>query len=156
VHITDLTLSRCDLTGGEHGARDVAEALRRNTNIVTLALFRNGSFLDTVLEGLISNICLKNLVIRHSPLTEARGNALHVFFWASSTVSIQRIELGQMHFTERLFRPIAQGLINGSSVMDITFHECSFVRSRSIHLLNEILKRKQNLRALAMKECSFD
>ena len=39
VHVTDLTLNGCVLTGGEqHGARDVAVALQRNTSIVSLKL----------------------------------------------------------------------------------------------------------------------
>ena len=78
VHVADLTLNHCVLTGGAHGARDVAAALQRNTSIVSLKLLSINDLLDSILEGLISNTCLRNLVIRYSPLTEAIGNALQV------------------------------------------------------------------------------
>ena len=139
---------------GAQGARDVAEALRRNTNIATLTLFNIGSFLDTVLDGLASNSCLRNLVIRWTPLTEAIGNALRGLL-ESSTGSIQHLELGGIRLTEPSFGPIAQGLIHVSMVTEITLNDCTFPGEGSIHLLNQILERKQSLRSLAIKNCIF-
>ena len=72
VHVTDLTLHNCVLTGGEHGARDVAGALQRNTNIVTLKLCWIDAFLDPILEGLVLNTSVKNLVLSATvPFQEA-------------------------------------------------------------------------------------
>ena len=38
---------------------------------------------------------------------------------------------------------------------DITFQACSFSCEGSVRLLNQIIERKQNLRALAMIQCTF-
>jgi len=153
-HVTDLTLHRWRLTGGQHGARDVAVALQRNTSIVTLKLHCCDRFLNSVLEGLVSNTCVRNLVIFTAvPLQEAGSNALQGLL--ESTRSIQSLELSSMFFLEDSFRPVAQGLIDSSTVEDITFRTCSFNGGRTIHHLNDILGRKQNLRSLAFKDCVF-
>ena len=154
VHVTDLTLRNCDLTGGEQEARDVAVALQRNTNIVSLKLLCFDRFLDTILGGLVLNTGVRNLVFWAAvPLTEARSNALQGLL--ESTRSIQSLELRGITFTEQSFRPVAQRLIDSSTVEDITFQACSFISERSIHPLNDILGRKQNLRSLAMIRCTF-
>ena len=154
VHVTDLTLNCCGLTGGEHGARDVAVALQRNTSIVSLKLLCCDHFLDTVLEGLVSNTCVRNLVVATAvPLQEAGSNACQGLL--ESTRSIQCFELNGITFTEQSLRPVARGLIDSSTVEDITFQACSFNGARSIHPLNEILGRKQNLRALTFEDCIF-
>ena len=157
VHVTDLTLNSCELTGGEHGARDVASALQRNTNIVTLKLCWIDAFLVFILEGLVLNSRVRQLAVS-SRLDEVRSNALQGLL--ESTGSIQRLELSETTFTERSFRPVAQGLIDSSVVEDITFQACSFISERSIqmgersiHPLNDFLGRKQNLRTLAFKNC---
>ena len=151
VHVTDLTLNRCVLTGGEHGARDVAAALQRNTSIVSLKLSGIDDFLVPILEGLVSNCSVRQLVVS-SRLEEVRSNALQGLL--ESTRSIQCLELSEGVFREQSWRPIAQGLIDSSTVEDITFQACSFVGERSIHPLNDILERKMNLRALAFKDCN--
>ena len=154
VHVTDLILDGCVLTGGERGARDVAGALQRNTSIATLKLLCCDQFLDTVLEGLVSNTCVRNLVLSTRVIfQEAVSNACRGLM--ESTRSIQRLELTETTFTEQSFHPVAQGLIDSSTVEDITLHACSFNGGRSIHPLNEILRRKQNLRALTFKACIF-
>ena len=154
VHVTDLTLD-CDLTGGEQGARDVAAALQRNTNIETLKL-RTGAdhFLDTVLEGLVSNTCLKTLVIEIDFLAEASTrNALRVLL--ESTRSIQHLKLVGTHLVGESFRVVAHGLINSSTVTDIALNHCRIPDEGSIGLLNQILGRKQNLHTLAIQNCAF-
>ena len=132
VHVADLMLDRCDFTGGEHGVRNVAAALQRNTNIGTLKLLIIGNFLGTVLEGLVSNTCVRNLVIQHHSLSETTSNVIKGLL-ESSTGSIQHLELIGNQFLERSFRPIAQGLINGRTVTHITLDHCHFhdLKSRS-------------------------
>jgi len=152
VHITDLALVRCDLTGGEQGARDVTAVLQRNINIKTLTLCSVGPFLDTVLEGLISNTCLKKLVIGDVFLAEASTrNALRVLL--ESTRSIQHLKL--VGTRGESFRVVAHGLIDSSTVTDITLKYCSFQDEGSMGLLNQIFERKQNLHTLAIKGCAF-
>ena len=154
VHTTDLTLKDCKLTGGEQGARDIAAALQRNTNIVTLKLSGIVGSLDTVLEGLVSNTCLRNLVIQCDILLEeTTRNALRVLL--ESTRSIQHLELFGSTLREESFRVVVHGLINRSTVTDITLNNCRIQDEGSIRLLNQILGRKQNLHTLAIKDCEF-
>ena len=70
-----------------------------------------------------------------------------------STRSIQRLELISTNFTDHSFRPFAQGLIDSSTVEDVRFHLCSFMGEEYSHHLNDVLLRKQNLRALAFTDC---
>ena len=155
VHITDLMLDRCHLTVGEHGVRDVAAALQRNTNIVSLklVLFIN-DFLDSILQELVLNTCVRNFALETDSLQEASSNALQGILEVS-TGSIQHFELIGTRLREESFRPVALGLINGSTVTSISFEYCSFCDEGSIHLLNQILQRKLNLHSLAIKDCEF-
>ena len=155
VHVTDLSLRNCKLAGGEQGARDVAAALQRNASIETLKLLSVDRFLVPIFDGLVSNTCLRNLVIQHrSFLSEATRNALQGLL-ESSTGSIQNFELKGIQFWEQSFRPVAQGLINGSTVTGITLDGCLFQDEGSIRLLNQIFERKQTLRSLVIKYCLF-
>ena len=149
-HVTDLTLFA---TGGAQDARAIAEALQRNTNIVTLKLVAIGRLLDTVLEGLVSNTCVRKLVLEVDFLEEAARNALQGLL--ESTRSIQYFELGDSLFTEQSLGPVAQGLVNGSTVTEITLNNCTFTGEASISLLNQVLEQKQNLRSLAIKDCTM-
>jgi len=155
VHVTDLMLDHCDFTGGTHGERDIAAALQRNTNIVTLKLSGVIDFLATILEGLVLNICVRNIFIeQNASFSEATSTALNGLL-ESSTGSIQHLELCRITFYEESFRPVAQGLINGRTVTHITLAHCNFQCAGSVHVLNDILERKQNLRSLAIKNCIF-
>jgi len=153
AQITDLILHSCALREGEQGARDVVAALQRNTNIVTLKVCWMDGFLVSILEGLVLNSCVRSLIIS-SFLQDATRNALQGLL-ESSTGSLQHFELSGAQLTELSFRPIAQGLINGSIVTEITLTNCTFTGEGSVHLLNQILNRKQNLRSLAIKNCAF-
>ena len=73
-----------------------------------------------------------------------------------STRSIQYLKLCDITLGEEFFRPIAQGLINGSIVTEITLNNCTFIGEGSIFPLNQVLERKQNLRSLAIKICIFN
>ena len=154
AQITDWTLRHCALREGEQGAREVAAALRRNTNIVTLKLYWIDWFLGPILlEGLVSNVCLKHLVISAGSLTEATSNALQGVV-ESSTASIQHLELIHTKLREAPFRSIAQGLMNGRSIVtELTLGACTFQDEGSIRLLSNILERTQNLSSFAIKDC---
>ena len=153
VHVTDLTLNHCDLTGGAHGARDIAAALQRNTSIVSLKLLSINDLLDSILEGLVANTCVRNVIIGCGVLLEAIGNALQGLL--ESTRSIQHLELFGTSLGEESFRVVAHGLINRSSVTGITLNQCYIQDEGSIRLLNQIFVRKQNLHTLAIKTCFF-
>ena len=153
VHVVNLTFKRCALAGGEQGARDVAAAVQRNTNIRTLKLVRFEDSLDPVLEGLVLNTCINNLVLSESSLSVAMSNALQGVF--ESTASIQDLELKGIQFGVQSFRPVAHGLINGNTVTRIELDYCTFQDQESTRLLNEIFERKQTLRSLVVKNCFF-
>ena len=108
VDVTDLTLNCCDLTVGEHGARDVAVALQRNTNIVKLKLCWIDAFLVSILEGLVSNTCVRDFVLETRSLSEAASNALKGIF-ESSTGSIQRLELVGIRFNGTIIPTSSSG-----------------------------------------------
>ena len=148
-HVSELTL-RCRLTGGA----DVAEAFRRNTNIATLKLRKVDSLLHTILEGLALNACLKNLVIEYDSLSEETRNSFRILL--ESTRTIEKLELMYIDLRRESFNPVAQGIINASSVTDITFRSCDFRLEGSFRLLNEIIERKQNLSSLVIDNCFFN
>ena len=148
-HVEELTLKGCTSTGGAQGARDIPAALQRNTNIQTLKLWGLDDFLDPFLEGLVLNTSVKILALSGF-LSEAAHNLLRDL--VESTRSIQHLEL----MNTDLRQPVARGIINTSSITDITFSACNFRYGGSIRLLNEIIKRKQNLRSLVIKDCDFD
>ena len=152
-HVTDFTVRGCYWPEGAQGARDVAAALQRNTNIETLNLLDIRHSLVPILEGLGSNTCVRKLVIAHLDFAEATSNALQGLL-ESSTASVQHLELKGTNLRGVSFRPVAQGLINGSNVTDITLNSCYFCDAGSLLALNDIYDRKQNLRALAIKNCS--
>ena len=151
VHVRELKLEfLSSRLLGARGARDVAGALRRNTNIATLTL--RGCFLDTFLEGLASNSSVRKLVIS-SIMRDAIRDALQGLL--ESTQSIQYLELDGIFFTGQSFGPIAQGLVHASIVTEITLNNSTFNGEASIHSLNQILERKQSLRSLAIINCTF-
>jgi len=152
-HVTDFTVRRCYWPEGAQGARDIAAALQRNTNIETLNLLDIRHSLVPILEGLGSNACVQKLVMAHLDYAEATRNALQGLL-ESSTASVQHLELKGTNLRGVSFRPVAQGLIHGSNVTDITLNSCYFCDAGSLLTLNDIYDRKQNLRALAIKNCS--
>jgi len=91
-HVSELILS-CALQGAADRAaraRDVAAALQRNTNIVTLKLIWIDRFLDPILEGLVSNNCVRHLVV-FSNFSRATCNLAGVLL--RSNRSIRHLDL---------------------------------------------------------------
>ena len=57
---------------------------------------------------------------------------------------------------ERLFRPIAQGIINNESVSELKIAWVTFLGQNSLAALQSILLNKRNLTSLCLHECRFD
>ena len=153
-HVADLSLDNLESTVGEQGSRNIAVALQRNTSIVTLKLLGINGFLDPILEGLITNTSVRYLAIDFSHHQVQRANALQALL--ESTRSIQHLELIETDFGETVsFHSVAQGLINGSPVTDITLDTCNFVGEEWVLPWNDLMGRKQNLRSLVIKDCEF-
>jgi len=157
VHVSELTLQDCQLNWGAQGVRDIVAAFQRNTNIETLKLLHWSTSLAPILEGLVLNTSVKSLAVSAyyaGTFSEAARNSLRSLL--ESTGSIQHLELGAMSVGNELFGPVAQGVINASSVTGITFKTCTFIGEGSIRHLNEILQRKQNLGSLTIARCTFN
>jgi len=128
IHLTDLMLSNCNLEEGAQGARDVAAALQRNTNIVTLEMTWMNGFLDPILEGLVSNTCVRSLVLGMSDesyqhtLTNSARTALRVLL--KSTRSIQHLGLVRTIFMNAasfrfVLRAVAASKLKSLSVLNL-------------------------------------
>ena len=156
--ITSFRLSDCDMepTERQQGARDLAAALQRNTNISSLHLdVLNDIYTIPILEGLRSNVCLKTLIFSLS-ISDAASHAIHQLL-GSKTSMIQRLEWHQVTFSdERLFRPIAQGIINSECVSELKLSWCQFQGQNCIAQLRSILQNKRNLTTLCLCHCRFD
>ena len=128
-HVEELTLKGCTSTGGAQGARDIPAALQRNTNIQTLKLRGLHDFLNPFLEGLVLNTSVKILALSAVGfLSEAAHNLLRDL--VESTRSIQHLELMNTVLRQESFSPVARGIINASSITDITFSCVQFPTGR--------------------------
>ena len=153
--ITSFRLSNCD---GEQGARSLAVALQRNTNIETLELSSlNDIYAVPILEGLRSNVFLKTINFAPSSaaaeVSDATSHALQHLF--ESTTSIQKFELGHARFRERQFSLIAQAITSSECVSELELYECQFTGHESFAQLQSILQNKRNLTTLCLDCCSF-
>ena len=105
--IASFSIYGCDMEAAEQeqGARDLAAALQRNTNIGTLELSRlEDIYAVRILEGLQSNTFLKTFIFSPtSPTTnmisDATSHALQHLL--ESTTSIQRFEICERNFQRR-------------------------------------------------------
>ena len=154
--ITKFCLSECDMDPAERqqGTRDLSAALQRNANIESLELGTLGDiYAIAILEGLRSNTSVKTLVFSGVPFSDAAAHALqHVL---ESTTSIQRFELqNEATFSEILFRPLAQGIINSECVSELKLSWCRF-ENQSITDLRSILQNRLNLTSLCLHHCSL-
>ena len=152
----------CDMeaVGRDRGARDLAAALQCNTNIKTLKISRlEDIYAVPILEGLGSNVSLKTFIftpISTTNISDATFRALQRLL--ESTTSILRFEFCVPSFSdERLFRPIAQGIINNESVSELKFSgfRFRFEGRDSPAPLQSILLNKRNLTSLCLHECDF-
>ena len=157
--ITIFGLHGCDMEPIERvqGARDIAAALQRNTNIKTLRLGKMGEdWLSSILQGLQSNNCLKTLLIfQTESLSDATTRAIQQLL--ESTASIQSLWLCGISFENNgdTLRTVAQSLIRSPIVCRLKFFHCQFEDEESAALFQSILQNKQNLSYLALDHCSF-
>ena len=150
--ITSFCLYECDMEPAERqqGARSLAVALQRNTNIDTLKLDSlEDIYAVPILEGLRSNVSLKTFIWKGNAPAPALQHLLE------STTSIQRFELIASQFSGDTFRPIAHAITRSESVSELKFIECQFQgRNRSAQL-QSILQNKHNLTTLCLRHCEF-
>ena len=160
---TITSFSVCGLhmepTEREPGARSLALALQRNTNIETLELNSlEDIYAIPILEALRSNTSLKTFIVSPTSImhfSDATSHALHQLL--ESTTSIQRFELRQAPFSDRYrFRLIAQGIINSECLSELKLSWCQFMDHESFAQLQSILQDKRNLTSLCLHGCSFD
>ena len=143
----------------EQEARSLAVAFQRNTNIETLELSSlEDIYAVPILEGLQSNVSVKAFRFSPGNISEATSHALQRLL--ESTTSIQRLDLGSMQCSmqfsdERLFHPIAQGIISSECVSELIFSSVSFQGQNSLAPLQSILLNKRNLTSLCLHECHF-
>ena len=162
--ITAFVLLKCDMepVQQEQGARDLALALQRNTNIQTLELgLLEEVCMLSILQGLQSNHSLKNLVIssmRHLWVTRrsfSDGTNRAIQQLLESTTSIEHFEVRERHFSRDEFHPVSQGIVNSRSVSKLTFKSCDFSDIQSTALFRSILQNKRNLTSLCLNDCNF-
>ena len=89
----------------EQGARDLAVALQRNTNIQTLQIgLLDDIYAIPILQGLQSNHSLKTLFLGSTSFSDATTRAIQQLL--ESTTSIQAFELGGVLSEEKDFAPL--------------------------------------------------
>ena len=154
--IKSFELYYCD---GGQGARDLAAAIQRNTNIERLVLY-NMDENDTIpiLEGLGINTTVKTFIFCPSDncdiISNETSHALQQLL--ESTTSIERFELQYNVPTwDGLFQPIAQAITNSETVSELKLSECIFEDRGSLAQLQSILQNKQNLTSLCLDDCNF-
>ena len=156
--ITSFELSQCD-TERQQGARDLAMALQRNTNIQTLQL---GNLVDIyvipILQGLRSNHSLRTLFLGGTSFSDATTRAIQQLL-ESTVSSIQTFGLGGMRFENNgdthTLRTIAQSLIQSQIMSALRFTYCNFRDEGSTAVFRGILQNKQNLTSLCLDNCTF-
>jgi len=139
----------------EQGTRDLAVALQRTTNINTMEIVQlNDIYAIPILQGLRSNISLKNLFIGSvRDFSTATAQAIQQLL--ESTTSIQTIELSSPSFKVEEFSPVAQGIISSQSLSELKLSCCRLRDEESAALFRNILQNKRNLTSLCLNCCSF-
>jgi len=154
--ITLLSIYGCDmefLRVSEQGARSLAVALQRNTNIETLKLSGCDIYAVSILEGLRLNTAVKSFTFFPSRYLDATSHALHHLL--ESTTSIQKFELHHATFSERQFPLIAQAITGSEYISALNFVHCGFQDRNNFAQLQSILLNKRNLTSLCLDECDF-
>jgi len=156
--ITDFALCSCDMGPVQRvqGARDLAVALQRNTNIEELELGdMDEVYMSSILPGLRSNLSLKTLQVGGRRFSDVTSRAIQQLL--ESTTSIQTFELGGMSFENNgdTLRTIVQSLIQSQIVSVLAFKDCEFRDEESVAQFQSILRNKQDLTGLCLEDCDF-
>jgi hypothetical protein len=154
--LTTLSITRCHMVD-PGGALAVSDALKRNTNIQRLELNDlRGMYLIPIVNGLTSNTTVKILKLWFGSVL--LDESLAVGSLLESTRTIERLELALGDFYDvevDTFCPIAQGLIQSTSITDVSFANCNFDGQEVVLLLNSILESKTNLQSLTLDSCNL-
>ena len=138
----------------EQGARDLAAAIQRNTNITTLKLgFMGDIYYIPILQSLQSNTYLKTLVFEAWTLTVAVSCALQQLF--ESNTSIEKFELTYPRFGGEHLSSVTQAIIGSNCVSKLKFSHCRFLNEEATAQFRSILQNKQNLTGLCLNRCDF-
>jgi len=156
--ITSFTLWGCDMEPAEleQGARDLAAALQRNTNIQTLKICKlEDIYAIPILEDLQLNTSVETFSFypRRSGPSDAASLAIQNLL--EFTTSIQKFEVGNASFRENQFGPIAQAITSSECVCKLKFSGVSFVQKSVRFQLRSILRNKRNLATLSLDSCNF-
>ena len=154
--LTSFIISDCDMNPAERqqGARSLAVALQRNTNIETLELDGlEDVYAIPILEGLRSNTSLKTFIWKGNVWGGQTAPALQRLL--ESTTSLQRFELVSLQFSGDTFQPIAHAITRSASVSELKFEQCQFQERNSSAFLQSILQNKHNLTSLCLHHCQF-
>jgi len=155
--ITKFVLWKCDMepVERERGARDLAEALQRNTNIQTLQIgLLEEVCMLSILQGLQSNNALENLVVGvEARISDATTQAIQQLL--ESTTSIEHFDVWGPHFSGDEFRLVSQGIVNSQHVSKLQLSYCRFRDEECAAMFCNILQHKQNLTSLCLNCCSF-
>jgi hypothetical protein len=152
--ITKLEMEECVMESLA-GARTIAAALQRNTNIRRLELHtRRETSLIPIVNSLPSNSSVKELSLWFLGLSV--NSSLAVAHLLESSATIQRLELcGSRHDVDvDTLHPIAQGLIKSTSVTALKVSDCDFSSEEKVRLFISILESKSNLQLLSFVDCS--
>jgi len=158
--ITVLGLYYCDMEPSlerEEGARDLAAALQRNTNIQTLRFdfIDEPYFISSILHGLQSNISVKTLDLCGASFSgPTRQTIQHLL---ESTASIQTVLLRSPSSGDNgdTLCTIAQSLIRSTIVCGLEFRHSRFEDEAVAAQFRNILQNKQNLTGLCFNHCDF-
>jgi len=153
--ITSFSINGCYMepANRQQGARSLAAALQRNTNIKHLKLSEmEDIYAIPMLEGLRFNSAVKSFAINIPPWK----TFVAIQQLLESTTSIQKFGLGNASFRENQFCPIAQAITSSECLSKLKFRQCSFKDQSSIVQLRSILQNKRNLMSLCLDSCDFD
>jgi len=153
--ITFLSLEKCDFapTEREHGIRDLAAALQRNTNIKHLTLgidLEENCYAIPILQALQSNDALRNLEILGT-FSDATSHAMHQLL--ESTTCITQFHLSYADICGETLRRVAQSLIRSAWVSALKFEQCLFRNEESTAIFRSIFQEKRNSTSLSLGRC---
>jgi hypothetical protein len=122
--VTDLELIHCSMEG-PGGALAVANALQRNTSIRRLKLHCLDDDILSILTGLTSNTSVEELTLWwFQSLSRNVSRAVQRLLESTTTTTIQSFcfwGVGVTTISADVFRPIAHGLLQRTSVRNVRF-----------------------------------
>lgn len=135
--------------------RGLEDAFARSTNIETLALREvSSAFVLPVLRGLRLNRSLKRLSVGYSRTEVETPLAIQQLLETSTSIRTFEVVDSKFYDGETLL-PVAQGLVNCSTVSEVSFRGCEFIGEDTLRHFNRLLSTKQNMSSLSIHYCTF-